>query len=86
MGTGFIMAVLICNGPDNSLQTWARPIALKELEEEDAIFAAYADDDALREAKGEALRAKGRHPDRYYDAVMMRNEFDVLKLKAGASE
>ena len=43
MGTATIMAVLIANGNDNSLQAWARPIAAKEVEEEDAIFAAYAD-------------------------------------------
>jgi hypothetical protein len=43
LGIGAIMAWFIAHGPDNSLQAWARPIALEELREEDAIFAAYAD-------------------------------------------
>ena len=41
-GIGAIMAYFIVNGPDNTLQTWARPIAQKEVDEEDEIFAAYA--------------------------------------------
>jgi hypothetical protein len=83
-GTATLMAIFIVNGPDNSLQAWARPHAEKEIAEEDAIFAEYAADAALRDAKSAALRAAGKHPDRYYDAVMMRNEFDVLKAKHGA--
>lgn len=41
-GIGAIMAYFIVNGPDNSLQSWAKPHALRELAEEDEIFAAYA--------------------------------------------
>jgi hypothetical protein len=146
-GIATLMAIFIANGPDNSLQAWARPYAAKELEEEDAIFAAYAEvregdrkgdrrlgsaegsrlwcavvrcrredgwlssggvqqaiaccqlfspapplttppptcqDAALRDAKSAALRAFGKHPDRYYDGVMMRNEFNVLRNKAAS--
>jgi hypothetical protein len=35
------MAFFIANGPDNTLQAWAKPIAEKELAEEDALFEAY---------------------------------------------
>jgi hypothetical protein len=83
-GTSAIMAYLIANGPDNSLQAWAKPYAEAELREEDALFAEYAADASAREAAAAALRAQGAHADRYYDKVMMRNEFEVLKAKAGA--
>lgn len=40
-GTAALMAFFIANGPDNTLQAWAKPIAEKELAEEDALFEAY---------------------------------------------
>ncbi len=59
-----MIAVIICNGPDTSLQGWARPHALAELAEEDDTFAAYAAD-ADRQAEVAAkLRKHGKHPDR----------------------
>jgi hypothetical protein len=80
-GISAIMTWLIVNGPDNSLQSWARPHALRELEEEDATFAAYAADESLQQEMAAKFRQLGKHSDRYYDAVMMRNEFEILKAK-----
>lgn len=83
-GISAIMTWLIVNGPDNSLQAWARPYALKELEEEDEIFAKYAADESLQQDMAAKFRAVGKHQDRYYDAIMMRNEFEILKAKRNA--
>lgn len=58
------MTWLIVNGPDNSLQSWARPHALRELEEEDAAFAAYAADESLQKEMAGKFRQMGKHPDR----------------------
>lgn len=83
--TGFgiagLTAWLTLYGPDNSLQAWARPHALAELEEEDEKFAAYAADSSLQQEMADKFTAMGKHPDRYYDAVMMRNEFAILQAK-----
>lgn len=58
------MTWLIVNGPDNSLQGWAQPYALKELEEEEATFAAYAADESLQKEMAAKFRQMGKHPDR----------------------
>lgn len=63
-GTAAIMAVLITNGPDNSLQGWAKPYALAELKEEDAVFEAYAADPEMQERVAAELRQHGAHADR----------------------
>lgn len=42
----------------------ARPQALREIAEEDAIFADYAADKPLQQATAARLRAQGKHPDR----------------------
>eukprot|EP00775_Hariotina_reticulata_P004044 gene4044-4292_t len=80
-GISAIMTVLILNGPDTSLQGWARKEALKELAEEDETFATYAADKTMQAEVADKLKGIGRHPDRYFDAVMMRNEFAILKAK-----
>lgn len=64
-----IMTYLILNGPDNSLAGWARPHAVKELEEEDAVFAAYAADKQLQQQTAQRLRAQGKDPDRWVGAL-----------------
>eukprot|EP00879_Flechtneria_rotunda_P000762 GHRR01000883.1.p1 GENE.GHRR01000883.1~~GHRR01000883.1.p1 ORF type:complete len:155 (+),score=49.44 GHRR01000883.1:159-623(+) len=83
--TGFgiagIMAFLTVNGPDNSLQSWAKQQALKELVEEDATFTTYAADKQLQKDMADKFMQMGKHPDRYYDAVMMRNEYAILKAR-----
>lgn len=58
------MAWLTVNGPDNSLQAWARPHAMQEVEEEDATFAAYAADEGLQQQMSARFRELGKHPDR----------------------
>ncbi len=83
-GTAAIMCYLVANGPDTSLQAWARPYAAKELKEEDEIFARYESDPEYQKEVSEKLRAHGKAPDRYYDGVMMRHEFAVLKAKHAA--
>lgn len=80
-GISAIMAYLTVNGPDNSLQAWARGHALAELAEEDERFAAYAQDSGLQQEMADKFKAMGKHPDRYYDAVMMRNEYAILQAK-----
>jgi len=81
-GTAAVLGIMIVNGPDKSLQTWAKPVALKELDEEDEIFTKYATDAAVQARATATLKEHGKHPDRYYDAIMMRNEYDILKAKA----
>jgi len=87
MGICGLMAYLICNGPEeNTLSGRAKPIALAELAEEDAIFTDFAADKQLQQEVAQRLRSQGKHPDRYFDEVMMRYEFDTLKAKhAGAA-
>jgi hypothetical protein len=67
--TGFgiagIMTYLTVNGPDNSLQAWARGYALAELAEEDERFAAYAQDSSLQQEMADKFKAMGKHPDRW---------------------
>jgi hypothetical protein len=58
------MAYLTVNGPDNSLQAWARGHALAELAEEDERFAAYAQDSGLQQEMADKFKAMGKHPDR----------------------
>jgi hypothetical protein len=58
------MTYLILNGPDNSLQGWAKEHALKELAEEDETFAQYAADKTMQAEVADKLKAVGRHPDR----------------------
>lgn len=86
MGICTLVAYLIVNGPEEATVAGrARPQALREIAEEDVIFADYAADKPLQQATAARLRAQGKHPDRYYDEVMMRNEFDTLKAKAAAA-
>lgn len=80
-GTAAILTYLIVNGPDRSLQGWARPFAAQEVKEEDEIFAKYASDPDFKADLDSKFRSYGKHPDRYYDAIMMRNEYAVLKHK-----
>lgn len=48
-GVSALVTVLILYGkPDTSIKAWAKPHAVAELEEEDAIFAKYASDAAYR--------------------------------------
>jgi hypothetical protein len=56
---------MIVNGPDKTLQTWAKPLAVKELEEEDEIFGKYATDAAAQAQAAATLKEHGKHPDRY---------------------
>lgn len=64
-GISAIMAVLTIYGSDhNSLQSWARKEALKELLDEDDKFAAYAADEQLQKEMAAKFRAMGKHPDR----------------------
>lgn len=80
LGTAAILITFIAYGkPDTSLKTWAKPYALKELEEEDEIFAKYESDAKYAEKVKVALTSKGNHVDLYYDAVMLRNEYEILK-------
>jgi hypothetical protein len=58
------MAYLTVNGPDNSLQAWARGHALAELAEEDERFADYAQDSSLQQEMADKFKAMGKHPDR----------------------
>jgi len=87
MGICSLVAYLIVNGPEeNTVAGAARPHALREIAEEDAIFADYAADKQLQQDTAASLKAQGKHPDRYYDEIMSRYEFDVLKAKhAGAA-
>jgi hypothetical protein len=80
-GAAFLMTLMVVFGPDRTLQAWAKPVAERELAEEDAAFARYSSDSAYREAMDARLAAHGRHPDRFYDAVMMRREYAVLKAQ-----
>lgn len=79
------MTLMVVFGPDRTLQAWAKPVAERELAEEDAAFEKYGSDASYREAMDARLAAHGRHPDRFYDAVMMRREYAVLKAQHAAS-
>ena len=79
------MTLMVVFGPDRTLQAWAKPVAERELAEEDEHFARYASDAAYREAMDARLAAHGRNPDRFYDAVMMRREYAVLKAQHEAA-
>lgn len=78
-GTAFLMGYFIVNGPDNSLQAWARPRALAELEEEDALFAAYAADPDAQAATAEKLAGLNKHPDRWVRLGWSRGKGGVVK-------
>lgn len=82
-GGATAICVTICYGvPDTSLKSWAKPHALKELEEETEIFSRlYSDPEFAAEARAE-MAAQGKHADLYYDQVLSRNEYAVLKAKA----
>jgi hypothetical protein len=75
------MTLVVVFGPDRTLQAWAKPVAERELAEEDAAFEQYGSDGGYREAMDARLAAHGRAPDRFYDAVMMRREYAVLKAQ-----
>lgn len=65
MGICALMAYIIVNGPEeNTVAGRARPFALREIAEEDSIFADYAADTALQQATAARLRAEGKHQDR----------------------
>lgn len=65
MGICTLIAYLIVNGPEEATVAGrARPQALREIAEEDAIFADYAADKPLQQATAARLRAQGKHPDR----------------------
>jgi hypothetical protein len=80
------MTLMVVYGPDRTLQAWAKPVAERELAEEDAAFRRYSEDAAWRKSMDDRLAAHGRHPDRFYDAVMMRREYAVLKAQHEASK
>lgn len=85
LGTAGIISVLICFGkPDTSIAAWAKPRALKELEEEDELLSRFHTDPEYAAEVRASLRAQGKHPDEYYDLIMMRKEYDVLKLQQAA--
>lgn len=77
---------MVANGPDRTLQAWAKPVAERELAEEDDAFQKYAKDEAYRRDMDARLAAHGRHPDRFFDAVMMRREYAVLKARHEAEK
>jgi hypothetical protein len=65
MGICTLMAYIIVNGPEeNTVAGRARPFALREIAEEDTIFADYAADMQLQQATAARLTAEGKHPDR----------------------
>jgi hypothetical protein len=65
MGICSLVAYLIVNGPEeNTVAGAARPHALREIAEEDAIFADYAADKQLQQDTAASLKAQGKHPDR----------------------
>jgi hypothetical protein len=78
----FFMGIVIAYGkPEeaSSIRAWAKPRALAELEEEDAIFAQLQEDpEHLEEVKSQ-MAAQGKSFDEYYDTVMARKELAVLK-------
>jgi hypothetical protein len=66
MGICALSAFIIVNGPEeNTVAGAARKHAVKEIEEEDAIFADYAASTQAQQAAAAQLRAQGRHPDRW---------------------
>jgi hypothetical protein len=66
MGICALAAFIIVNGPEeNTVAGRARLHAVKEIEEEDSIFADYAASKEAQQAAAEQLRAQGRHPDRW---------------------
>lgn len=75
---------MVANGPNRTLQAWAKPVAERELAEEDDAFKKYQTDAAFKQSMDERLAAHGRHPDRFFDAVMMRREYAVLKAQHAA--
>lgn len=79
------MAVLITYGkPDTTLKTWAKPYALKELEEEEELFAAMKEDASSADAYRELSQKLGKSEAELYDVIMMRKEFSVLKLQSSS--
>lgn len=81
-GVAAIMAVLITYGrPDTTLKTWAKPYALKELEEEQELFAAMQEDPSAADAYRELGQRMGKSEAELYDVIMSRKEFAVLKLQ-----
>lgn len=70
MGICGLIAYLICNGPEeNTVSGRAKPLALRELDEEDRIFASYAADKQLQQQTSERLLSQGKHPDRYQEGL-----------------
>jgi hypothetical protein len=84
-GAAFLITLMVAYGPDRTLQAWAKPVAERELAEEDAAFEKYSSDAAYKKSMDEKLAAHGRAPERFFDAVMMRREYAVLKAQHEAS-
>lgn len=77
------VCVTCCYGvPDTSLKSWAKPHALKEIEEEAEIFSKLFEDPQHASEIQQQMASQSKHADLYYDQILMRNEFAVLKQQA----